>query len=478
MLGAIAGQPVRTPPRSAIGHYLQPGDPEAILRWLASSVAGGVSAVVASTDMVSYGGLVASRIPGVSAGEAYARLRRLAALRLEHPGAFISVFGTIMRLAPTSVPDLGSGRGYYATGATVDAISAFANLPDPPRDAGQRIEAERLRATIGTPVLDAYLGTRARNREVDRFALQLTAEGHFDRIVLGQDDAGPQGLHLRDVAALTADVARYDLAGRASIEPGADELGMVLLAQAFARAVGWRPVVRVVYSRSDGASVNDRLEYVPIDATISRLIAACGGRRNDVAADMTLFVRVAGTSDADESAFADAIAAAVTAKLSVAVADLTFLNGASPSAEQQALTKSLIDRGLAGKLDAFASWNTTANTVGTALAAAIAVGAGKRSGRYDARAHAQFMLDRYIDDFAFHQFVRPVLNADLRGRGIDVTLLMPPVASEAASKNRALLWPYALDLLAQIYPQYHDGGLIITLPWDRTFETAIDVRLR
>jgi hypothetical protein len=87
------------------------------------------------------------------------------------------------------------------------------------------------------------------------------------------------------------------------------------------------------------------------------------------------------------------------------------------------------------------------------------------------------MLDRYIDDYAFHQFVRPILNERLRSRGIDTTLLMPEVAREAASANRALLWPYALDLLARIYPQYRDGALTITLPWDRTFETQIDVRL-
>jgi hypothetical protein len=87
------------------------------------------------------------------------------------------------------------------------------------------------------------------------------------------------------------------------------------------------------------------------------------------------------------------------------------------------------------------------------------------------------MLDRYIDDYAFHQFVRPELNAALRERDVDTTLLLPEVAREASDDNRADLWPYAVDLLARIYPQYRDKGLTITLPWDRTFETQIDVRL-
>jgi hypothetical protein len=419
---------------------------------------------------------VASRIPGVRAIDGFARLRALARVAAQR-AAFTAVFGTIMRLAPTGVPDLGPAKEYYATGETVDLIQQYANLPDPPQTDAQRAFAARLRERIG-PALELYLATRARNREVDDYALDVTAEGGFDRLVLGQDDAGPTGLHLRDVAELRARAARYFLGDRASIEPGADELGMVLLAQAFARNVGWTPAVSVTYSRPDAAAFNDQLEFVPIDVTIAHIIGACGGRRVAAdEADVRLYVRVPGTGEADEKTFEDALAVDVAAGRSVAVADLSFLRG-GPGPEQRALTDALIARGIAGKVDAFASWNTNANTVGTALAAAIATGAGRRAGTFDARAHAEFMLDRYIDDYAFHQFVRPALNEVLRARGIDTTLLLPPVSEEAAHDNRAQLWPLGLDLLAAIYPQYRDAGMIVTLPWDRTFETQIDVRLK
>ncbi len=476
MLGAIAGQPLSTPPREMVGTYLQAGDPDALARWLGGDATRGISALVASTDMVAYGGLVASRIPGVPVSLAFARLRALAALKAEHAIPFVGVFGTIMRLAPTGVPKLGLATNYYATGDTVDAIQAYANLPDPPVSPDDVRKAAHLREIIGAPTLDAYLGTRFRNLNVDEWALQLAAEGGFDHIVIGQDDAGPQGLHLKDVAALKGLVVRYGLEGRASVEPGADELGMVMLARAFARNVHWTPTVSIAYSRPDGGSIVDRLEFVPIDTTIGQIVRACGARRVDGIADIALYVRVAGTSDADENAFEDRLAADVAAGRSVAVADLTFLSG-QPGDEQRELTQALIAKKLAGKIDAFASWNTDANTVGTALPTAIAVGAGRRAGTYDAVAHAQFMLDRYIDDYAFHQFVRPQLNDVLRARGIDTTLLLPDIAREASSTNRSMLWLYALDLLAAIYPQYRDGGLTITLPWDRTFETKIDVRL-
>lgn len=477
MLGALAGIPVLTPPRASLGHYLEAGNPEAILRWLNSAETAGAGAVVVSSDMLAYGGLVASRTPQTAEIDALVRLRALAEVRAERPEQRFDVFGTVMRLAPTGVPDAGAAHGYWATGATVDALQAYANLPDPPQTVADQEKAARLRGQIGPATLAAYQGSRARNRSVDLFVLQLAAEGSFGHVVLGQDDAGPQGLHLRDLAALNSALRAWGLKERASIEPGADELGMVLVARAFARASSWTPAVRVVYSRVDAARVADRLEYVPIDVTISRLIAACGGRRVESGADLDLYVRVAENGATEETAFADSLVAAVEAGRSVAVADLSFLHGPSPSEEQQALVKTLLARGVAARLDAFASWNTTANTVGTSLAAAIAAGSGRRLGTYAPRAHAQFMLDRYADDYAFHQFVRPELNAALRAAGADTTLLLPQIAREASSQNRARLWPQALALLQALYPDYRDAGLVITLPWDRTFETELDVRL-
>jgi hypothetical protein len=475
LLGDIAGRRVLTPPVTSLGHYLTPGDPDAILRWLVSDETRSASALVASLDMLAYGGLVASRVPGIPAYVAYTRLRRLAQLHAERPDLAIAAFGTIMRLAPTGVP---ATTPYWANGAVVDRIADYANLPSPPTTAADRERAANLRAQIGSQTLDAYLATRARNLDVDQFALQLAAEGTFGELVLGQDDAGPVGLHVADVAALNRTSRRFGLGSRASIEPGADELGMVLLARVFAQGIGWQPAVRVRYSRAGAAAVVDPLEYVPIDVTIGKLIRAAGGARTESdGADIDLFVRVPNTTATDDAAFADAIAADIAAGRSVAIADLTFLSGAPPAADQQSLVQTLIDRKLAGRVDAFASWNTDANTVGTALAAAIAVGTGRRTGRYDARSHAAFMLDRYADDYAFHQFVRPVLNDTLRGQGVDTTLLATASLDWAADHNRALLWPLTIDLLAKIYPEYHDWGLTITLPWERTFETQLDVRL-
>jgi hypothetical protein len=482
MVGAIAGTRVASPPRALLGHYLTYGDPERIARWLRNEAPADASAFIISTDMVDYGGLIASRAPGVPTGLAYTRLRDLAAFRTTRPEAAFDLFGTVMRLAPTGVPALGAAADFFAAGEPVDLLTKYANLPDPPQTADDRATAQRLALRLG-PTLDAYLATRTRDRDVDVFALQNVAEQRFDRIVIGQDDAGPVGLHLHDLAVLRTFARRWVDPSRADIEPGTDELGMVLVGAELAREAHVSPRIRVRYSRAGGAAVQDPLEFAPIDTTIGDIIRASGAMRapdGDGHADIDLFVRVPATEAADEQRFVAAIAAATAAGSTLprpAVADLTFLAGGD-MVQQRQLVEEMIAAGIAGKIDSFASWNTTANTVGTAVPAAIATLVGRRTHGYDDRAHAQFMLDRYADDYAFHGFVRGEVNDDLSGLGVDDhTYLLPAVASYAASQNRAALWPRALELLHTIYPWWRDAGLTITLPWDRTFETELDVRL-
>jgi len=476
MLAAIAGDRVILPPRGLIGTYLTPGDPDALLRWLRDPLLARADAFVISTDMIGYGGLVASRTPTAPEFLVRSRLNDLAAIRIAHANASFAVFGTVMRLAPTGLAPIGDAASFFAAGPPTEAIQQYANLPDPPQTQADRTKAAALRARAGSATLDAYLATRARNRAVDLWLLRQTAEGAYDRLLLGQDDAGPVGLHLKDLAALRASVARLAIADRASIEPGADELAMTLVAAQIAREAGVVPTVSVIYSRANGGADNDPLEFAPFDTTVGSIIRASGAQRVNGDADIPLFVRVADSTPEQEATFVSAMRAQVQRGKAVAVADLTFLQ--NDEAQRRGLAESLIDSRLAGAIASFASWNTVANTVGTAIPEALAVAIGKRRGTYDARAHAQFQLDRYIDDYAFHSFARPAINDALVARGIpDHTYLLPDVAAATDRHNRRVLWPFAIDLLARVYPQYRNGGLTISLPWHRTFETEIDVRL-
>ncbi len=470
MLGQIAGRPVVAPPRTLLGNDLEPGDPDGIITWLNASAPRARSYVL-SSDMLAYGGLVPSRVPGPTYADAYTRLREIDALKKRYPGAWVGVFGTIMRLAPTGVP---ADTPYFAAYPTWSYLQQYANLHDP-LEPSEEAEAARLRGLIGAPVLDAYVHTRARNYGIDRVLIDRTRAGSIDRLVLGQDDAKPYGLHLPEVLALQQYLAASDLGSRASIEPGADELGMALVAHALARDAHWTPRVAVRYSTPAGATYQDPLEFAPIGMTIDELIALCGAVRDDAAPDLVLYVHLPASGPALDDAFLSAIRADLDGGRRVAVVDLSFEAGYD---EQKAFANALLTSGLARRLDAYSSWNTDANTTGTALAEAIAAGAGRRMHSYDGLAHRTFTFLRFVDDVDFHDDVRPELNDWLAAQGIaDHTLLAPAVAAETSERNRALLWYEAQATLVQLYPQLHIAAMKLTLPWDRTFETDIDVRL-
>ncbi len=469
MLGAIAGRSVVAPPRALLGNNLKPGDPDAIIAWL-NARAPRAEAYALSSDMLAYGGLIPSRVPGPSYADAYTRLREIDRLRTRYSGAWIGVFGTVMRLAPTGVP---ADTPYFAPFPVWSYLQQYANLHDP-LEPSEVDEAQRLRGLIGESVLDQYLQTRARNYAVDRLLLDKTRAGSIDRLVLGQDDAKSYGLHVPEVQALQAYIDANDLQARTSIEPGADELGMALVAHALAQNAHWTPRIGVYYSVYDGGSYQDPLEFTPIRATIDRLIALCGGIRDDRAPDIVLFVRVP-EGYAGDSSFIGRMQAYLSTKTSVAVADLSFENSYD---YQKEFAMALLASGTASRLDAYAAWNTDANTVGTALAEAIAAGAGRRMHTYNALAHQTFTYLRFVDDVDFHDDVRPELNAWLAAQGItDHTLLAPDVAAATAQRNRELLWYEAQETLTKLYPQLHIAAMSITLPWDRTFETQIDVSL-
>jgi len=470
MLGRIAGVAVDTPPRALLGRFLQPGQPDAVMAWLNREAARRrPDAYVVSTDMLAYGGLVASRVPNATYADAVSRLRELAHLRVRAPRSWIAAYGTIMRLAPTGTPP---GTPYFAPYPIWSYLQQYANLHDPPLP-DEAAHAAQLRASIGAATFDAYLATRARNLAVDRLLVSMTAAGTIDRLVLGQDDAGPIGLHVAEVALLRREAS--GLPERATVEPGADELGAALVAHALAHRAGWQPRIAVRYSTPNGAAYQDPIEYAPVSTAIEALIGVCGGVTDDADPQIVLYVRVPDTSPAQDDAFVAAMGEDIAAGRSVALADLSYL----VSYPQQAtFARRILASGLAARLDAYASWNTNANTAGTALAESIATLAGRRLGTYDDLAHRTLTFVRFLDDYAFHDIVREDLNATLVAEGIaDHTLLTPEVASALAQRDRALLWYYADRILPQLDPGYHLAGISTGLPWSRTFETSVDVAI-
>ena len=67
-IAALASCELLTPPRKSLGHFQEPGQPDAILQWLEEQDPS--LNLIASVDMLSWGGLIASRHPDSDPGKA------------------------------------------------------------------------------------------------------------------------------------------------------------------------------------------------------------------------------------------------------------------------------------------------------------------------------------------------------------------------------------------------------------------------
>jgi hypothetical protein len=468
-VGAICGSRLELPPQQTLGHFTTPGDADALGHWLLDLDTRGLNAVVVSSDMLAYGGLVASRTPATPIADARARLRVLTRFREAHPSLPVYVFGTIMRLAPTETPE---SEPY------LEALTNYARLAGAPRlTADDRAALAESRSKIPDHAFWDYIGARARDLDTDEQLITLAAKGDITWLALTQDDAGsPDGLQASEQRKLVALAAHLGASGRVLFNPGADEMGMVAVTRATEETLGWSPRVRIRYSSPRGPQLQDPLEDVPVGQTIDTLATAlrmpvvAGGQ------DFTFDVFTPLTPIETRSSYFSTLAQRLRGGEPIALADITFID--DDIGEERVEPEALQDAGVAALPMAFASWNTTANSAGTALSEAACTSLARHFERTARDAQATFLFDRYVDDYAYRLLVRPDLNAELRSAGFD-TFALGGASDYAESQLRHRLWPLAVDWFDANFASngWKQSELSMYLPWQRTFEVQLDTDL-
>ncbi|MER3426797.1 MAG: hypothetical protein C4334_01665 [Pyrinomonas sp.] len=493
MQGRIADAEVVAPPRELLGRFTEPGQPEKIAAWVRAQDLRAFDAAVISVDMLAYGGLVASRVHRVSLETARRRLELVREIRRRAPQLPLYGFNVIMRLAPTA-----DGRNE----AYREKLARWAELSsEAARNAKVAAEVERLEREIPKEALEDYKQARRRNFEINRASIALVKDGVFEFLILSQDDAKPRGVHIADRENLIAEAQRLDLADRVRIQPGADEVAMLLLSRALARRFDYEPRVHAIYSSEEKRRRVAPYEDRPLEVTVSFQIAAAGAR--EVArpedADLLFYVYASRDERGAARAFAERIAQDVARGRRVIVADVDFGGVVQGAGEE--FTEELRRRGVFPRLFGYASWNTAGNTIGTALPQGILfalavdrLASDPAAAERIAGAQMKFLLHRLIDDYAYHSLVRVEINRRFApARGLNTmrldaqgTRIIEEIVREKMRPYVESLWrdfaqrPFVLPpasgvKLALVPTALEDFKL--TLPWGRTFEAEIDFRL-
>lgn len=483
-MGLIGDAEVVAPPKDLLGKFTEAGNSDAIIEWIGKQDLQSFDAAIISVDMLAYGGLVAMRVHEASDTTALKRLAFLREMRKRAPQMKIYGSSVIMRLAPTGT---GANESYRENLAKWAEISVEANLKNETAQLEQKIPAE---------ALADYKAARVRDLKINRETVNLVRDKVFDYLILSQDDAKPKGIHVADRENLIALTQKLKLTEKIAVQPGADEVSMLLLARVLTDKYNFHPKIKAVYSSEEAANKVMPFEDRPLRQTVSYHIKATGAQevQDEKDADLIFYVYASRNEAGKAEKFAAEIESKIKQSRRIIVADI------DPKGDVQggdvSFTEDLGKRRIFPRLNGYASWNTAGNTIGTTLPQGVIFALTQNkflksddSASRVLTAQNWFTVHRLLDDYYFHNVIRAKAKKFIVQNKWNAIRLSDEATQKVEDFSRNLL----KESFKELTQSYFDGSpniwrknlkcenpseLSFDLPWNRTFEAEIDFKLQ
>lgn len=438
----------------------------------------GCDAAIVSLDMLLYGGLIPSRIHHLDRETVLARFEVLRRMKRENPRLKVYAFQCIMR-----TPRYDSGEeepDYYETyGYRLFRRKYLLDYQERHGELSAEDAAELAGIDIPSDILVDYEARRDFNLDMNLEALGYLKEGTIDFLVIPQDDAAPYGYTAIAQKRVIRELKAEGLGGQVMIYPGADEVGMSLMARAYVEQMGKSPAIYPFYASVLGPTIVPNYEDRPMFESLKAHVRVCGAHlvQSAEAADIVLAINCPGsfmqeaviqraepdvtyTSYRQLLDFELVIKEHVDAGRRVALCDSAFSNGGDVE-----LVRALDELGVLDKLVSYAGWNTNCNTLGTTLAQVI-------MGTSDLVRNVCY---RVIEDTFYQPLVRDeVVREELPSRGLsyyDFKDRQADVEDVIRGKLQAL---YDGLKIAREHPVDIKR---IYMPWRRMFEIGMEMEM-
>ena len=425
------------PDRNLLGDLTKQADIDGILNWLENLHE--VDKVIVSLDTIAYGGLVPSRRCSDTFEQIVKRIEKFKNI-LNKKHSEVYAFSSIMRISNNNCNE--EEKEYWNLyGKKIFKYSfdyhknGFANT-DVPSD-----------------ILDDYLKTRNRNFDINKLYIKWSEEHFFNTLVFSKDDCAEFGLNVTEAKVLNVNILAHKL--NALIKTGADEIPLTLLA----RAVSENKHIKIapVFTQKDYINNISRYEDVPVYESVKGQIelAGCEICDNTDDADIVMLVNnfkneqgelVMGVDvEGFDSEFE-------LPKKPYLVVDILNANGADNAFVKRLLEKEIDWNNFLG----YAGWNTTGNSLGSALCCAIVKYLAQNP---DINAFKKVQTVRFLDDWAYQANVRKILKSHLKEINIE----------ELENEMK----PYEGFLKEKFDVQF--SRVNYSYPWNRFFEIEADL---
>ena len=416
------------PERKWLGDLTKYADTEKLFEWLKNLPP--LDAIIVPLDTVAYGGLISSRRCPDSFEKIKKRVEDLKEI-LKNNGAKIYAFSSIMRISNNNIneeeKEYWSKYGkkifdYSYQTHKLGCESCIANL-------------------IPAEILDDYMAGRRRNFEINKLYLEYQKEGLFEVLVFSKDDCAEYGFNVQEAKALEK------MGG--FVKTGADEIPLTLLARAVSDFQQKKLKVASVFLEPKHKDLISNYEDVSIEKSVCGQLELAGCEVvNEDAADILLYVN---NFEEHQGEIVMKIPTKpfdgewIKPEKPYMLADVRYANGAD-----NAFVRKVFEKGFDGNFYGYSAWNTSANTLGSLICAAVIKYFAKK---YNEKAFKLLQEIRFLDDWAYQANVRQELEK--------------PDINELKDKMKAFENIIAGQLDININANYN-------FPWHRLFEVEVN----
>ena len=479
LAGAIADVEVIGPPRYRLGHFTAEGDADGIAEWLDGLDLASIDAVIVSTDMLAYGGQIASRRPSPSQEKALRRIAALGRLKARRKDARVYAFSTLLPLQPPEDGRKGKWRETIVQWAELGG----GNAKDP-----QAAEAQRLETDIPPPMIELYRTVRARNFAVTGAALDLAAKGAVDDLVIITTSSAPRGLAAAEQDDLMARAASQRITPRVQVIADADQAALLLLGRAVGDITGLHPGVVL---EAGPPSVRPSAEsFVRIVG--STVITQAGPR------DLTWLIAGAPADEAGAAKVVGQATSLVSAGRRVAIADVA---GGDATGASVPLVEALRNKHLFTRLASYAGGPAPASLACSLVEGLLRISAVTRTPAPDAALQSRLddaqiiaVLHHLVVDFVYQAVIRPQAVTDyLAAHSMNPSTLDADQATRVEAYLTGEIKPLAENLVGDLddqpmptrgprkiaTPKFRNlDDFKLRLPWGRLDEVEISFVLK
>lgn len=468
-------------PKELLGYKKKPANIDGIHEWLERAVKDAYGLVI-SLDTLAYGGIIPSRLHLESLETLTDRINFLCKIKEANPNLKIYAFQLIMRCSGYNSSDEELdyyeqyGRMIFQYGYLQQLIELNEATDE------QKILFEKI--DIPKDYLDDYRNRRVINRAINVFTLSLVEEGIIDFLVIPQDDSAPYGWTAWDQEIIREKIEEKRLQTKVYMYPGADEVGMTLMARMYTTFKKFRPKLVIKYPAISAGQIIPNIEDRYLDTTVRYHITVCGG------------IVVNSLEEADGVVFINAPADRMLSRLTpskptrglttlrnmpeameyleyalrekhkaIIIGDITYGNGSSLEMYDYLSQKNMLF-----EIAAYGGWNTASNAIGGAIAQGVSfIIKGKT------KQHMDFLMHRYIEDIAYCGYVRQYIRNHVMP--IDKRFTYYDVKEERGIFSELLkkeLMKFINEKMPEIASQVEIKDLY--LPWKRMYEIGLKVK--